>query len=238
MGGIMAAVPEERRPRPARRRAANGNGPGEKPTKSARSRQRILDAAARVFREQGYATARLSDIAEAAGMQTGSLYYHFDSREALVDEVLALGITTAWGHVREAIDALPEDASPLDRLATAIRAQIAAVLEISDYASAQVRIVGQVPRDVYRRHVSDQNRYGAYWNEMIEAAIASGDLRDDLDPYVVRMLLFGAMNWTAEWYRPRRGSSPEVIGDQAVEMVLQGLGRVPARTRPARGTRR
>ncbi|MSW20533.1 MAG: TetR family transcriptional regulator [Actinobacteria bacterium] len=54
-------------------------------TKSERTRTRILDAAAAVFSEQGYG-ARLSDIARHAGIQTGSLYYHFSSREELVDE--------------------------------------------------------------------------------------------------------------------------------------------------------
>jgi AcrR family transcriptional regulator len=192
-------------------------------TKSARTRQRILDAAARVFREQGYANARLSDIAELAGMQTGSLYYHFDGREELVAEILRLGIETAWVQVREAVDTLPEGATPLTRLAAAIRAHTLAVLEISDYASAQARIVGQVPPEVLEGHVDDQRRYGAYWNELIEAAVASGELRADADLFVARMLVLGALNWTAEWYRPGRATSASDIADQAVALVLHGL---------------
>jgi AcrR family transcriptional regulator len=74
--------------------------PGE--TKSARTRRRILDAAAEVFSEQGYG-ARLSDIADRAAMKTGSLYYHFDSREDLVAEVLALGIDGSWDQVASAL---------------------------------------------------------------------------------------------------------------------------------------
>src|SRR5215470_10769736 len=114
-------------------------------TKSERTRKRILDAAAKVFREQGYANARLADIAELADMQTGSLYYHFDGREDLVAEILRLGIETAWQHVRDAVDGLPPDTRPIDRLAAAVRAHTLAVLELSDYSSAQARIVGQVP---------------------------------------------------------------------------------------------
>jgi AcrR family transcriptional regulator len=194
----------------------------ERPTKSERTRQRILDAAAKVFRAQGYSNARLSDIAELAGMQTGSLYYHFDSREDLVAEILRLGIETAWEQVRTAVDALPATATPLDRLAVAIRAHTLAVLEISDYSSAQARIVGQVPPEVLQGHLHDQRRYGAYWNGLIEAAIDSGELRDDLDPFVARMLVLGALNWTAEWYRPGRGANAEAVADQAVSMVLRG----------------
>ncbi|MFN0148783.1 MAG: TetR family transcriptional regulator [Dehalococcoidia bacterium] len=203
--------------------AGNGRGP-----KSARTRQRILDAAASVFREQGYATARLSDIAERAGMQSGSLYYHFASREELVAEILHLGIRTAWGHVRAAVDALPGDVTPLDRVATAIRAHTMAILEISDYTSAQARIVGQVPGEVLRVHRVEQREYGEYWHGLIVAARDAGQLQPGLDLFTVRMLAFGAMNWTAEWYNPKRGADASSVADSAVAMVLNGITRRPA----------
>jgi len=195
----------------------------ERLTKSERTRQRILDAAARVFREQGYANARLADIAELADMQTGSLYYHFDGREDLVAEILRLGIETSWQHVRDAVDAVPASGTPLDRLEAAVRAHTLAVLEISDYGSAQARIVGQVPPDVLKGHEADQRHYGAYWNDLIKAAADAGQLRPGTDLFVARMLLFGALNWTAEWYEPGRGKSAAVVADQAVAMVLHGL---------------
>ena len=200
----------------------------ERQTKSERTRQRILDAAARVFREQGYANARLADIAELADMQTGSLYYHFDGREDLVAEILRLGVETSWSHVREAVDALPAEAGPLERLAAAVRAHTLSVLEISDYASAQARIVGQVPPDVLKGHQADQRKYGAYWNELIQAAATAGQLRPGTDLFVARMLVLGALNWTAEWYEPKRGKSATAVADQAVAMVLHGLACPPA----------
>ena len=198
----------------------------ERLTKSERTRQRILDAAARVFREQGYANARLADIAELADMQTGSLYYHFDGREDLVAEILRLGVETSWSHVRDGRRRpARRTPRPLERLAAAVRAHTLSVLEISDYASAQARIVGQVPPEVLKGHQADQRKYGAYWNELIEAAADAGQLRPGTDLFVARMLLFGALNWTAEWYEPKRGKSASAIADQAVAMVLHGLAR-------------
>jgi AcrR family transcriptional regulator len=194
-----------------------------KPTKSELTRQRILDAAAKVFRSEGYAGARLSDIAAAAGIQTGSLYYHFASREALVEEVLRLGIEVAWSHVRDAVEGLGPGATPLDRLQAAIRAHTEVQLEINDYSSAHARIIGQVPADVRRRNLVDQTNYGDYWDGLLRASITSGELRDDLDPYVVRMLMFGALNWTSEWYRPQMGRSAELVADQALSVLLGGL---------------
>jgi AcrR family transcriptional regulator len=195
--------------------------------KSDRTRERILDAAAEVFSEQGY-SARLSDIAERAGMKAGSLYYHFDSREDLVAEILHRGIQRSFDHVREAVDAMPAGAPAIDRLATAVRAHTLAIVERSAYASAQARIVGQVPASIAAQHQRDQRSYGEYWNGMFEAAAAEGDVAPGADLFVVRMLTFGAMNWIAEWAALAGRRSPEAIADQTVSMLLDGIrGRRP-----------
>jgi AcrR family transcriptional regulator len=195
-------------------------------SKSARSRQRILDSAARVFRHQG-SSARLCDIAADAGMQTGSLYYHFDGRDSLVEEVLRLGVERTWTYVRMALEDLPPDASAGHRLETAIRAHAAAVLELSDYCAANSRIFSLAATDVRDRHYSYQRDYGDFFHQLIVAALDSGQLRPGIDPAVVRMLLFGAMNWTVEWYRPDSGRSLGQVVDELVAMVFDGLRSPP-----------
>jgi TetR/AcrR family transcriptional regulator, cholesterol catabolism regulator len=195
----------------------------ERITKSARTRQRILDAAARIFREQGYSEARLSDIADAVDMKTGSLYYHFDSREALVTEILHLGIQKAWAHVAAAVDALPPDATPMRRLEEAVRSHTIAVLDLSDYTSAQARIVGQVPPEIAKAHRIDQRAYGGYWHDLFQAARDAGEIRPEVDLFTARMLAFGAMNWTSEWFSAVRGADAAAVAEQAVIMVLRGL---------------
>lgn len=191
-------------------------------TKSARSRQRILDAAARVFRYQG-TSARLCDIAQAAGMQTGSLYYHFEGRDALVEEVLRLGVEGTWAEVQAELGALPGDISPLRRLERAVRAHARAVLEQSDYAAANSRIFALAPPEVRSRHYGLQQAYGEFFHQLVVDAVDSGELRPDIDPAVVRMLVFGAMNWTVEWYRPDSGRSADQVIDELVAMILDGL---------------
>src|SRR5213592_3475696 len=96
------------------RHAIMGMVPGQQ-TKSERTRKRILDGAAEVLAERGYADARLADIAARAGMQAGSLYYHFSSRDELVGEILRLGIENSWNLVAQAVGRLPPSASPLER---------------------------------------------------------------------------------------------------------------------------
>jgi AcrR family transcriptional regulator len=195
--------------------------------KSDVTRQRILDCAALVFSQKGYAGARLADIAAAAGMQAGSLYYHFPGRDELVEEVLRQGVARTHDRVRQEVEALPAGATALDRLRAAIAGHVLAVLQIGDYTSANIRIFGQIPDDVRTRHLVDQRRYGAYWNGLLEEARAAGEIRADADLSVVRMLILGAANWSAEWYRPDRSSSPEEVADELVRMVCDGLGTTP-----------
>lgn len=203
--------------------------------KSDVTRQRILDCAALVFSERGYAGARLADIAAAAGMQAGSLYYHFPGRDELVEEVLRQGVARTQDRVRQAVQELPPEANALDRLKAAIAGHVLAVLQIGDYTSANIRIFGQIPEEVRERHLVDQRRYGAYWNTLLEEARAAGEIRADADLSVVRMLILGAANWSAEWFRPDGASTPEGVADELVRMVCDGLatGRRPAGARPA-----
>jgi len=156
-------------------------------------------------------------------MQTGSLYYHFTSREQLVAEILHLGIQTVWSHVRTAVDALPADATPVERVAAAIRAHTICVLEINDYASAQTRIVGQVPPAIAITHRDDRRAYGDYWHALLVDADDAGVLAPGLDLFTARMLCFGAMNWTAEWFDVRRGLAAFDVADHAVAVLLAGL---------------
>jgi AcrR family transcriptional regulator len=193
-----------------------------RPSKSEATRERILDSAAKVFRRQGY-SAKLSDIAAAAGLQAGSLYYHFDSREALVAEVLHRGTEMAWTRVRESVDALPAGTSPLTKLQTALAAHAAAVLENDDYPAAHNRIFSMAPDDVRSTEFAHQRAYGDDIHRLFEEAIDAGEVRADIDPVIVRLLLFGAMNWTAEWYDPSGPRSPEQIIEQLLAMTFGGL---------------
>lgn len=199
-------------------------------SKSDRTRRRILDAAALAFRRHGYAAVTLKDIAGRAGLQAGSLYYHFDTKEALVEAMLAVGVESARAATREAVGALGTGADPLARLRAAIAVHLRVVLSDGAYASANLRILGQVPEAVRTRHLALQRAYGAFWRRLFDDAAAAGALRDDLDLSVVRMLALGALNWSVEWYRDGKRTVGEIAA-HASTMILDGLAATP----PARG---
>ncbi|MFD5257376.1 TetR/AcrR family transcriptional regulator [Streptomyces bobili] len=192
-------------------------------SKSARTRERILDAAAHVLSRKGYAGTRLSDVAEQAQIQAPAIYYYFSSREVLIEEVMWVGVALMREHVTEALDALPADTGPMDRIDTAVEEHLRYQLEISDYATAAIRNAGQVPEDIRTRQLAEEAKYGDVWRTLIQDAQKAGELRADLEPRVSRMLVLGALNWAAEWWNPRQGSL-DVVVRTAKSLVRHGLG--------------
>lgn len=190
--------------------------------KSDLTRQRILEAAARVFRHRGYSGTRLSEIAEIAGMQVGSLYYHFRSREALVAEVMAIGLAQTEEAFRAALADLPADAGHAARIRAAVETHVLQLIEPGDFPAAVFKLIAEVPPDLREAHRAGERAFGRMWRDLLEAARADGALRADADISILRMLIVGAMNWTIEWYRPEVGPARRVA-EQCAALVLNGI---------------
>lgn len=180
-------------------------------SKSARTRQRILDAAAFILSRKGYAGTRLTDVAEQAGVQAPAIYYYFASRDDLVEEVMWAGAHRVRFHVEEVLAALPQDTEPRERLLVAVEAHLRYELQISDYTTASVRNAGQVPEHLRVRPAAEEGEYSRMWRELFLAAKDAGQLRDGLDINVFRLLLLGSMNWAVEWWNPRTRSFDDLV---------------------------
>ena len=195
---------------------------GAPESKSARTRTRILDAAAHVLSIKGYAGMRLSDVAEYAELQAPAIYYYFPSREDLIEEVMWAGIADMRDHFLEVLAGAPADASPMDKIMLGVEAHLRHELEISDYTTASIRNAGQLPENIRKRQIAEEARYGEVWKKLFKQAAAAGEIRADLDLYIAQMLVFGALNWTAEWWNPKRGSLETVVA-MAQSFVREGL---------------
>jgi AcrR family transcriptional regulator len=191
-------------------------------SKSALTRERILDAAAVVLNRAGYAGTRLSDIAELAELQAPAIYYHFPSRDDLIQEVVQVGLRRTMSHVRDSLAGLPPGTRPIERILTAVRAHLEVVLRESEYAAAAIRNAAQLPPAIRDVQLLDQRRYGALWRELVDAGVAAGEVSADLDPRAARMLVIGALNWAPEWWRAERGSLEDTIRTAQL-LVRQGL---------------
>jgi AcrR family transcriptional regulator len=175
-----------------------------------------------VLSANGYAGLRLTDVAAQAELQAPAIYYYYPSRDDLIEEVMWAGIADMREHVVAILDGLPADVSALDRLLAAVSAHLRHELEISDYTTAAIRNAGQVPPQIRKRQVLEEERYGEVWRRLINDMARSGELRADLDLYMAQMLVLGALNWAVEWWDPRRGSLEAVVAN-AQSFVRYGL---------------
>lgn len=186
------------------------------------TRERILLEAARLFRHHGYAATTLREVAECAGIKAGSIYYHFESKEQILAEVMDKGIQVVAAAVRERIDALPAKATSRQRIAAAIEGHLWGLLHHGDFTSANIRIYGQIPIAVKNRHRVVRRAYADTWDRLLDDALTRGELRTDASTAVVRLFVIGALNWTVEWYNPQKGSFNEFV-KQVTTIVFDGI---------------
>jgi len=159
-------------------------------------------------------------------MKAGSLYYHFASKDQIVSEVLDIGVQRVFDAVRTAVEALPPDANLAVTVQCAIEAHLGALLHAHDFTSANIRIFGQVPVDVRASHKSLRKKYEQYWRKMLLALQQRGEIRDGIDLQRTVFFLFGAMNWTTEWYDEKKSGLAAMAGE-LTDLVTHGLQAKP-----------
>ncbi len=194
----------------------------EKPardTANGGSRRLILDTAARLLRQGGYHETTLREIAEAVGIRKASLYYHFASKEEIVEAVANDGVRFVHEAVVAAL-AETADAPPRERLEAAIHAHLTALHDHGDYTSASIRAFAFGAASVPESVRLTRRGYDDVWRSFIEELRASGTLAPERTPEALRYFLLGAMNGSIDWYRPGRFETRALA--QELTLLLTG----------------
>lgn len=196
--------------------------------KASRTRARILSAAARIIRDRGYKAATMRTIALEANIEAGSVYYHFGSKEKILDMVLDLGLRDLLDGVAETVSDKYTYANGQIRVAAAIETHMKYLFLSSEFTSANIRIYGQLPKDVRARHWPVRHEYAKLWDSILADAQAQQCIRSDIKIVPLRQVMLGALNWTVEWFDPNRDgiegyySLPELTG-MLQKLLLGGL---------------
>ena len=172
-------------------------------------RELVLETAAGFFVRQGFNGTSIRDIAKAAGMLPGSLYYHFPSKEALLVAVFEEGVQRIGDAVDGAQLACRGDAWA--RLQAACEAHLATLLEGSDFAHVVVRVVPRDAPGAEKELVALRNAYEARFIALVGAL----PLPPGTDPSLFRLMLIGAMNHAPLWYREGR-ETPASLAQQFI----------------------
>ena len=204
-----------------------------------RQRDAILRAAARLFRERGFADTGMRDIAAAADLSAANLYHYFNGK----DELLFYCQDRALDRMLDAVAAARgADAPVAERLRIVFVAHMRTLLDDVEGATAHLQ-TESLPPALRSALVRKRDRYEHALRRVIADGVRSGELVD-LDPAIVARAMLGAMNWTVTWYRPEGAERPDVVGDVIARFLVRGIAaRTPAARRtlaviPARPSRR
>lgn len=197
------------RPRKTSQEAGDGNRRGE-----------LLRSAARLFRQKGFHATSTRDIAAAAGMQSGSPFYHFKSKGTLLYAVMEEGMRSAIARQQAAL--LRPELAALDaagRLRILIRNHFDVLLGPgSDFIPVMLYEARSITARQRATLAELQSQYEAPWVPVLEELHRDGRLKADVKP--ARLLIFGALNWSAQWYDRRKGVSLDELTLQALRLFI------------------
>ncbi|WP_277347783.1 TetR/AcrR family transcriptional regulator [Streptomyces sp. Z423-1] len=191
-------------------------------TASAPARRReLLRTAAEVFAEQGYNATTVRTIADHAGMLAGSLYYHFDSKESMLEEILRTFLDELWDGYDAVLDA---GLGPRERLEALVTESFREI----DRHRAAVAIYQKESRQLAAQErftflAESQRKFEKAWLSTLERGVADRVFRDDLDVRLTYRFVRDTVWVAASWYRPGGQHSPEEIARQYLSMVLDGI---------------
>jgi AcrR family transcriptional regulator len=192
-------------------------------TQSLTRREQLLQIAAELFASKGFRNTTVRDIADAAGILSGSLYHHFDSKESMVDEILRTFQEELFGQYDEI---LANDADPRAKLEQAVRVSFDAI----DRHHSEVAIfqndaayLGTLDGFGYLEERHAQSR--EVWMRLLREGAAAGVLREDLDIDLAYRFIRDTVWVAVNWYRPGGALSSAQVADQYVTILLEGIAR-------------
>ena len=209
----LSAEEPTRRPRGRPRKTAEELDDGNR-------RRKLMDGAAKLFRTQGFAATSTRDIAAAAGMHSGSPFYHFESKSALLYAVMSEGMTMAKQSQQQALDALPTTATPREQLHTLIRHHFEILLGPRSSFIPVMLYEWRSLTPAQRKGIARiKDSYEATWMPVLEALAQQGALQ--AEPGVARLFIFGALNWAVQWFSPKKGKSLDALTDEALALFIR-----------------
>ena len=185
-------------------------------------REEILAIAAELFASKGFKNTTVRDIADAAGILSGSLYHHFDSKEAIVDEILSTFQEELFGRY-EQILASSDDART--KLEAGVRTSFEAIdkhpHEVAIFQNEADYLVANFERFAY---LNDRNRQSRdFWIALLTSGVESGVLRQDLDVELVYRFIRDTVWVAVRWYRPGGKHTHHDVANQYLTILLDGI---------------
>jgi len=184
------------------------------------SRDEILEAAAQIFSQKGFHGASMQDIAEAVNLQKASLYYHVNSKQEILVELLDQALENVSAKMQRVLDT-PD--LPDVKLRQAMRVYMTTLLERGDMASVLLLEHRSLEPEFREKHLPKRDRFERMWRELIQEGVDKGTFACR-DVAMASRALLGVMNWSITWFRADGKLPAEVIAEMFAELLIEGLG--------------
>ena len=177
----------------------------------------LLRVCARLFREKGFDGTTTRDISSAAGMHSGSPFYHFASKQEMLLAVMEEGLAEG---LRRTEAVLAQHLEPKEKFRRLVRSHLGTILdEGNDFIPVLLYDWRSLTPAHRRRVIALKDRYDALWQRMLDELAKAGLIAGD--PQVARLFVLGAVNWTAKWYRAGGRLSVDELAAQAAKLLLR-----------------
>jgi AcrR family transcriptional regulator len=180
-------------------------------------RTELTREAAKLFAQKGYHGTSIGDIADALGVQKGSLYSHIASKEDLLYETMRDGAAAFHG----ALDAIPEDLPATEKIRLALRGHLRVVAEQLDVATVFVQEWRYLEGPRREEIVAERRRYEERIRDLFREGRELSELRADLDESAAALLLLSAANWAYTWLQP--GRNTDELADRFYALLVDGM---------------
>jgi TetR/AcrR family transcriptional regulator, cholesterol catabolism regulator len=180
-------------------------------------REELSREAARLFAERGFHGTSMDALAQALGVQKGSLYSLIGSKQELLYETMREGARA----FHAALDAVPEDGPAVDRVRRALRGHLRVVAEQLDVATVFTREWRYLEGEHRDEIVAERRRYEERWRALFREGVESGGLRTDLDAGAATLLVLSAANWAYTWLE--QGRDTDELADNFTAILVDGI---------------
>jgi len=180
-------------------------------------RNELTRQAARLFAQKGYHGTSIGDLAEAMGVQKGSLYAHIESKQDLLYETMRDGAAAFHG----ALDAIPEDLPATEKIRLALRAHLRIVAEQLDVATVFVQEWRYLEGERREEILAERRRYEQRIRDLFREGRELSELRSDLDEQTAALLFLSAANWAYTWLT--LGRDTDDVADRFFALLIDGL---------------
>ena len=181
------------------------------------ARGKLLQTAAHLFRSKGYERTTVRDLASAVGIQSGSIFHHFKSKDEILRSVMEETILYNTALMRAAL----ADATTLrERLLALIRCELQSITGGTGEAMAVLVYEWRSLSEEGQAYIlSLRDIYEQMWLEVLEEARTAGYSQGD--PIILRRFLTGALSWSITWVRPEGSLTLDELAEQALLLVMR-----------------